>query len=109
MGLFKSRRPRPSVPGLAPANEIPVAQIDLSIRYDVYCSLHGVGGGEERLYENVRFIGVRTLAYVSHFLEIETPEGARVFLPAYGVHLLCEHGTLPVFKVLKRWGDSSDC
>src|SRR4051812_37583037 len=49
-------------------------------RYDVYCSLIG----EDRVYENVRFVGIRTFdevcgfprISVTGFLEIEAENGA---------------------------------
>jgi hypothetical protein len=83
MGLFRSGRPVANPPAAADlANRIPLAQIDMHKRYDVYCTVPG----EERLYENVRFVGIRTFdritefssGFVSGFLEIETADGARL-------------------------------
>jgi hypothetical protein len=106
MGLFNSRRPGPQEPRPEPASQIPVAPLDLSKRYDVYCSV----AGEERLYEDGRFLGIRTFdpitelttGVVSGYLEIETADGARLLIPQFGIELLCEHGTEPVFTVLRR-------
>jgi hypothetical protein len=61
-------------------SSIPVTQFDLSVRYDIYCTL----GCEERLYEGVRIVGVRTFDRLTEFsgaigglLEIEAANGAR--------------------------------
>jgi hypothetical protein len=78
----------------------------------VYCSLTG----EERVYEDVRFVGIRTFdrqtefssGLISGFLEIEARDGARLLIPSFGIQLLCEHGTRPAYKVTRRWGGTVD-
>jgi hypothetical protein len=104
MGLFSSRQTKIPPPSPAPAAQIPVLPVDLSKRYDVYCS----DLGHDRLYENVRFIGIRTFeritefsSIVGGFLEIEAANGSCCLIPSYGVRLICEHGTQPIFKVLR--------
>lgn len=108
MGLFNSRQPKASPTHVEPASQIPVAQIDLSKRYDVYCTDVGC----DRLYENVSFVGIRTInrvkdsySFVDGFLEIESADGSRCLIPRYGIQLICEHGTQPPFKVLRRRRD----
>ena len=105
MGLFKSDKPSlftPVVTGL------PVTQIDLSKRYDIYSmSLRN----EERLYENVRIVGIRTLDRVHEFsstllggfLEIEPGEGPTLLIPSTGIQMICEHGQKPVYTVVRSW------
>src|SRR5262249_20457985 len=106
MGLFNSWRPKAPQPHLEPANQIPINQIDLSKRYDVYCFERE----HDRLYEDVRFVGIRTFDRISEYssgliggyLEIEAVDGSRFLIPAFGIQLICEHGMQPVFKVLRR-------
>src|SRR5581483_6129857 len=105
MGLFSPRRP--NLPALRPgaANSIPVSQVDLGKRYDVYCA----DAGYDRLYEDVRFVGIRTFDRVTEhtpgliggFLELEAADGSRCLIPSFGIRLICEHGTRPAFKVLR--------
>lgn len=66
---------------------------------------------EERLYENVRFIGIRTFERPTEyslglggFLEVEATDGARILIPQFGIQLMCEHGAKPVYKILRTWG-----
>src|SRR5262245_36672082 len=106
MGLFNSRRPSTPQPHSGPAGQIPISPVDLSKRYDVYCS----DFGHDRLYEDVRFVGIRTFARISEFssglvdgyLEIEAVNGSRLLIPSFGIRLICEHGTEPVFKILRH-------
>src|SRR5262245_14650528 len=106
MGLFSSKDPKAPLPASGVANVIPIAQIDLSKRYDVYCSEMN----HDRLYEDVRFVGIRTFdritefnsGLVSGFLEIEAVGGARWLIPTFGIRLMCEHGTKPIFRILRR-------
>ena len=111
MGLFNSRRLSPPAAGTGPPATIPLSQIDLTKRYDVYTSV----SGEERLYEDVLFLGLRTFERISEYssglggyVEIETRDGSRLLIPYYGIQLLCEHGTRPAYKVLRRWGNTVD-
>ena len=85
---------------------IPVAVIDLSKRYDLYCSIPS----EDRLYENVRIIGIRTFErkkndFATHliggYLEIETHNGTRMMIPSMRMYMICEHGAQPAYKVLR--------
>lgn len=111
MGLFNSRGSKPA-PQQEPSNQIPIAQVDLSKRYDVYCS----GMDHDRLYEDVRFIGIRTFDRISEFssglisgyLEIEASNGSRMLIPSFGIQMICEHGTQPEFKVLRRRRNTRD-
>jgi hypothetical protein len=86
------------------------SQLDLEKRYDIYhCVPH-----EERLYENVKLVGLRTIQSKSGFtgslgsyLEIETIFGSRMLISNYGIHLICEHGTKPTFKVFRSWMENT--
>jgi|SRR4029453_18348725 hypothetical protein len=97
-----------------------VSQLDLEKRYDIYhCVPH-----EERLYENVKVVGLRSFDARSlysggfgDFLEIESAFGSRFLIKTFGIHLLiktfgihlmCEHGTMPIFKVFRSWLSGSD-
>jgi hypothetical protein len=115
MGLFGSRRL--GVPGYVPVaasgSAIPIAPVDLDKRYDV----HVTAQGEERVYEDVRFVAIRTFdrltnefssGLVGGFFEIEARDGSRLLLPSFGIQLLCEHGTRPAYKVTRRWGNTVD-
>ena len=112
MRFFQSARPNLSESSTEPANGIPILQVDLSKRYDVYCAARG----HDRLYEDVRFVCMRTFDRITEsmhymmcdFLEIESADGTRSFLPKFGIQLVCEHGAQPAFKVLRRRHDSSD-
>ncbi len=83
-----------------------ISQLDLEKRYDIYhCVPH-----EERLYENVKLVGLRSLeaktVYMSalgNYLEIESAYGSRMLISTFGIHLICEHGTKPMFKVFRSW------
>jgi hypothetical protein len=66
--------------------------------------------GHDRLYENVRFVCIRTFerihkfssGLIGGFLEVEALDGSRGLIPSIGIRLICEHGTPPVFKVLRH-------
>jgi hypothetical protein len=87
--------------------QIPIAQVDLSKRYDVYCFV----GYEDRLYRNIRFVCIRTFEKMpSHasfplcaYFEIEAVDGARMLISTYNIQLICEHGVEPVFETLRIW------
>jgi hypothetical protein len=115
MGLFGSRRLRVPdwVSGAASGSAIPVAPVDLDKRYDVHVTVQG----EERVYEDMRFVGIRTFdrmtneyssGLIGGFLEIEARDGSRLLIPTFGIQLLCEHGTQPAYKVTRRWGNTVD-
>ncbi len=105
MKLFNSRVPETRAPRREQSGGLPILPIDLSKRYDVYCSLQC----HDRLYENVKFVCTRTLdrpdsgmPSISEFIEIEATDGSKSLIPKFGIHLICEHGTKPAFTVLRR-------
>ena len=106
MGLFNSRQPKSSPPPPELANQIPITQVDLSKRYDICCT----DQAHDRLYEDVRFVGIRTLERITEFssgllggfLEIEAVDGSRWLIPGMYIRLICEHGVQPAFKVLRH-------
>lgn len=110
MPLFGPRRPPPPpAPRAAPApGPLPVGPVDATKRYDVYCSL----AGEDRLYEDIRFVGIRTFDRVSEFssgllggyFEIEAADGTRALIPNFGIQIICEHGVRPAYQVVRRYG-----
>lgn len=96
-----------------PENPIPVALIDLSKRYDIYCSIPG----EDRLYEDVKVVAIRTfekkkqefgMALIGGYLEIETRNGSRMMIPHIRMFMICEHGSKPEYKVLRVRKNDSD-
>lgn len=96
-----------------PEDPIPVAVFDLSKRYDLYCSTHG----EDRLYENVRIVGIRTFekkkheyatALIGGYLELETPDGTQMMIPHLRIYMICEHGSQPAYKVLRQRKNDED-
>ena len=68
------------------------------------------------LYENVRFLGIRTFDAITEFssglvngyLEIEAIDGLRLLIPQYGIQLMCEHGAEPAYRLLRRWASGTD-
>lgn len=108
MSLFRPRRPAPPPPTRRPRpGALPLTPLDTAKWYDVYCTV----AGEERVYEEVRFVGRRTLDPVtqyssglSGFLEIEASDGTRALVPQFGVHLVCECGPQPAYRVLRPRG-----
>jgi len=107
MGLFGSRPSLPPFEFPQRQSDIPVRQIDLSKRYDVYESHIG----EDRIYENVRFVGIRTFepiggfgaGVVGGYLEIEAANGAQFMIPNHCVQFICEHGVQPTYRTLRVW------
>ena len=112
MSLFNNPRGEfPEKP--EPDSPIPVTLFDLSKRYDIYCSIPG----EDRLYEDVRVIAIRTfekkkqefgMALIGGYLEIETHNGARMMIPHIRMYMICEHGTQPDYKVLRVRKNDND-
>ena len=108
MGLFNSRQPKtPPVtgpPNVTPSDPIPVLPVDLTKRYDVYFADHS----HDRLYENVRFVCMRTFdrntdfGNLGNYLEVEAADGARSLIPQLSIQMICEHGVPPIFTVLRR-------
>jgi len=89
-----------------PDGSLPVTVFDLSKRYGLYCSTPS----EDRLYEDVRIIGIRTFerkkhdygtALIGGYIEIETHNGTRTMIRHLSMYMLCEHGAQPDFKVLR--------
>jgi hypothetical protein len=109
MSLFKSPRggsPDSPEPPKPPIGAILVSVMDLSKRYDLYCSTPS----EDRLYEDVKIIGIRTFepkkleygtSLIGGYLEIEAHNGARMMIPHLRMYMICEHGTQPDYKVLR--------
>lgn len=92
---------------LQPSASLPVELLDITKRYDIYCR----AAAECRLYENVRFVSIRTLEPAKHqfataliggYLEIEGPNGARLMIPHIHIDIICEHGAQPTYRVLPR-------
>ena len=89
----------------SPDSSIRITPIDLSKRYDIYCSL----SGEDRVYEDVTITGIRTLEPKTQFssgllggyIEIEARNGSRVMIPHVHINMLCEHGLQPTYRVLR--------
>jgi hypothetical protein len=88
-----------------------MSQVDLSKRYDVYCT----GFGHYVLYEDVRFVGIRSIdcapslySSFGNYQEIEGANGSRSLIPSIGIHSICEHGTPPMFKILRRGRNRRD-
>lgn len=112
LGLFNFRRPTVAGQRVAPSDQIPITPIDLSKRYDVYSTEYS----HDRLYEGVRFVAIRTFDRISQYssglvggyLEIEVADGAKCLIPSFGIRLICEHGTQPAYKVLRRRRNSWD-
>jgi len=115
MGLFGSRRLRVPdwCPGAASGTPIPIVPMALDKWYDVYVTVQG----EERVYEDVRFVGIRTFdrltnefssGLIGGFLEIEVRDTSRLLIPTFGIQLLCEHGTRTAYKVIRRWPNTVD-
>jgi hypothetical protein len=74
------------------------SRVDVSKRYDVYCSQHG--SGVLAVYRNVRFRRARTLLgmgghldVISQVIELEQANGQTVFISRHGIVRFCEHGT----------------
>ena len=89
-----------------PDDPIPVTVFDLSKRYDLYCSTPS----EDRLYEDVRIVGICSFekkkheystALIGGYIEVETRSGARMMIPHVRMYMICEHGSQPSYKVLR--------
>lgn len=73
-------------------------KVDVSKRYDIYCSHYGTG--VLVVYRNVRFRRARTLLgrgghmdVISQVIELEQANGQTVFISRHGIIRFCEHGT----------------
>lgn len=101
------RKPN-SEPQIAPPPDgvLPVKLLDTSKRYDLYCNT----SGEDRLYENVKLVCIRTLepqkhqfstALIGGYIEIEGQDGSLLMIPGMRIYMICEHGKKPVYKLLR--------
>jgi hypothetical protein len=72
----------------------PDSQVDLTKRYDVYCTRRG----QAIVYRNVLFKGIKSLFsggtydVLSQFFEMEHINGDRVFISRTEINAFCEHG-----------------
>ena len=72
--------------------------LDVSKRYDVYCTERG---GEVVVYRNARFKGIKSLLQkerfdvYSEFMELEQNDGQIIFLGRHSIIKFCEHGVTP--------------
>ena len=95
-----------------PDDTIPINAIDLSKRYDLYC----ITQRDERLYEDMRFVGIRTFermrqyssGLIGGYLEIEARDGTRMLISYHQVRMICEHGAQPKYKVLRTFKTDDD-
>src|SRR5262245_59573815 len=107
MSLFKSSKEKQSE-GEDTGSSVPITSFDITRRYDIYCNVVY----EQRLYANVKVVGIRTFDKITRFssgalgglLEIEATNGTRMMIPQFGIQMICEHGSEPTFKVLRRLG-----
>jgi hypothetical protein len=91
---------------------IPINAIDLSKRYDLYCTTQR----EERLYEDMKIVGIRTFermrqyssGLIGGYIEIEARDSTRMLLSHHQVRMICEHGSQPKYKVLKTYKTDDD-
>ena len=87
---------------------VPVRPFDVTRSYDIYCSPLC----EQRLYENVKVICIRTFDKITKFssgaigglLEIEAADGTRMLIPQHGIQMICAPGAQPKYKVLSSLG-----
>jgi hypothetical protein len=105
MSLFGNPRTGSEQPSEEPNSGPPFLAVDISKRYDIYCTIQG----EDRLYEDVKVVAIRTFepkspikGLVGGYLEVESTDGARMLLPGIRMYLICEHGVQPRYKVLRK-------
>jgi hypothetical protein len=105
MSLFNNPRSGSQQASDEPSGDVPVLAVDVSKRYDIYCLI----SGEDRLYEDVRVVAIRTFepkspikGLVSGYLEVEARDGARMLIPHIRMYMICEHGVQPRYKVLRQ-------
>jgi len=104
ISLFKSRKEN-SPEGHVAGSPIPISAIDLSKRYDLYC--HSFEG--DVVYEDARILGIRHFeqkkqfasALIGGYLELEFADGTRVLVSHHRIHMMCEHGSQPKYRVLR--------
>ncbi len=109
MSLFGKRK-GPSLSRDTIKSPLPVQHLDITKRYDIYCWTNR----EERVYEDVKLLSVKTLDDISQFrtrlgeyLEIEARDGTKGLIPKMRIQDLYEHGVRPVYKVVQSWTDRS--
>jgi|SRR4051812_46339085 hypothetical protein len=91
---------------------IPINAIDLSKSYDLYCTTQR----EERLYEDVKIIGIRTFermrqyssGLIGGYIEIQARDNTRMLISYHQVKMICEHGSQPKYKVLNTYKTDDD-
>ena len=91
---------------------IPINAIDLSKRYDLYCTTQR----EERVYEDMKIIGIRTFermrqyssGLIGGYIEIEARDSTLMLISYHQVRMICEHGSQPKYKVLKTYNTGDD-
>jgi hypothetical protein len=84
---------------------IPIAAIDLSKWYDLYCRTLG----DDILYEDVKILGIRTFermrqyssGLIGGYIEVQARDGTRMMISHHQLRMICEHGTQPKYKVLR--------
>jgi ATP-dependent Clp protease ATP-binding subunit ClpA len=95
-----SSRPTPAAapPSGAPTPRSQRELLDLSKRYDVYCTERN---GEVVVYRNARFKGIKSLFarerfdLFYEFVELEQGDGGTIFLGRHSILKFCEHGVTP--------------
>jgi len=81
------------------------SKVDVTKRYDVYCSQHATAGSV--VYRNVRFVRARSLLgagghmdVLSQVIELEQANGQTVFIGRHGILRFCEHGTELLMEII---------
>lgn len=106
MSLFNKKNTPLGGEGIERQKEtIPITDLDLTIRYDIYCS----DGYNDRLYSNVSINGYKTLSRNSdypsafeEFLELETKTGTRMLIRTMAIDTMCEAGVEPIYRLVPR-------
>ena len=93
--IWKRRYPKPD-PGIA----LPLCNLDLDQRYDVYTGW----SGRARLYKNVKINGLRVFQKITGFtssglIELEDVDGDKVMILASLVSMVTEAGVEPKCKL----------
>ena len=102
MGFFNSQ---PQQQPQSSDRVLPLLPVDLTKRYDICMR----DLEHDRLYENVRFVCLRTFDRITEFstafssyLEIESLDGTRCLIPTLHITAICEHGVKVETKLLRR-------
>ncbi|HTY88706.1 MAG TPA: Clp protease N-terminal domain-containing protein [Candidatus Acidoferrum sp.] len=97
-GGSSSSAPATASPSRAVSAKTQREPLDVSKRYDVYCSEHG---GTVVVYRNARFKGIKSLFQKDRFdlfyefVELEQNDGQTIFLGRHSIIKFCEHGVTP--------------